>query len=130
MFKNKITVALIGVGGYGQIYASALLNDAARHGVQFVAGVDPFVNSQAAQALVAAGVPVYASQEELYRNHQVSLSVISSPIQYHCTQTVLALANGSHVLVEKPIAGNVDQAQTMRRARDEAGLTVAVGYQW
>jgi predicted dehydrogenase len=58
------------------------------------------------------------------------LVVISTPLHLHCDQTVEALANGSHVLCEKPLSSTPQQAADMIDARDKAGKQVSIGYQW
>jgi hypothetical protein len=58
------------------------------------------------------------------------LAIVSSPIQFHCPQTLTALAQGSDVLCEKPPAATIQEVAAMAEARDRAGRWVAVGYQW
>src|SRR5688572_2051443 len=104
---REISLALIGIGGYGEFYASAALDFAAPPAHRLVGSVDPFPESSAQlPALVARGIPVCGSLSELYSAGKVAppdLVVVSSPIHLHCRQTVEALSHGSHVLCEKPL---------------------------
>lgn len=129
---DKVSVALVGLGGYGGFYLSAILDDpAGAERVELVGGVDPAPERCARlDDLKEMGVPIYASLEDFYARRAADLTVISSPIQFHCEQTCLALEHGSHVLCEKPLCAVVQDAGRMADARDRAGRFAAIGYQW
>jgi predicted dehydrogenase len=126
------SIALVGIGGYGSIYVSALLEAAGRAGShRFTAAVDPFPTlCDRLEELRGRQIPIYPTLDALYENHRPDLVVISSPFHLHASQTIDALSRGSHVLCEKPMCVTVQQAQQMRRARERAGRHVAIGYQW
>lgn len=127
---GKLTVVLVGIGGYGSGYVDLLLGKPERD-VKIAGVVDPYPeNYPGLDRLKANNTPVYQSLEDFYQEHQADLAVISSPIHFHCPQTVLALQHGSHVLCEKPIAATVQEALQMLAARDNAGKLVGIGYQW
>src|SRR3954469_15200727 len=132
MSQQEITVALIGIGGYGNRYVSALLDAAnERPDVRLVAAVDP--NPSACMRLAdlqAAKVPLYISMDALYADQRPNVVFISTPLHLHAIQTCLALSQGSHVLCEKPLCVTPEQGCEMIRARDRAQKVVAIGYQW
>jgi predicted dehydrogenase len=128
---SELTVALAGLGGYGSFYLSALLDDERAEGLKLVAGVEPSPDRcPRLDELRGRGVKVYDSLAALYAETACDLTILASPIHYHCPQTCLALERGSHVLCEKPLAATVQEADRMIAARDEAGRSVAIGYQW
>ncbi len=129
---RTVTVALAGIGGYGAFYAQELLDHAARHHVRFSAAVDPVLErAPLRSAIEAAGVPLYRSLDELYARQVPDLLVLASPIPVHAPQACLALAKGSHVLCEKPIAATVRDALAMREAEQRSGgRFLAIGFQW
>ena len=131
---RDLSLALIGIGGYGGIYAAALLDPRSPAGHRLVAAVDPFPESSPhLPALTAGNIPVYRSLDQLYaatNQARPDLVVVSSPIHLHCRHTVEALGHGSHVLCEKPLCVTPAQAATMIAARDAAGRQVSIGYQW
>lgn len=128
---QKITLGLVGIGGYGGTYLSQIFAEAEELGIELVGTVDPIpAQSSHLAQLQAAKIPIYATLEEFYTHHQADLLVIASPIQHHMPQTRLALQHGSHVLCEKPLSATIqdglktlDQMQTSKRF-------VAIGYNW
>ena len=126
-----VSIALVAIGGYGNYYVSALLDqtDPATYRIEGV--VDPFAERSPRLAdLKARGVAVFGSLAEFYASRTAELVTIASPIHRHCPQTCEALAHGSHVICEKPLGATVQEAQRMVAARDRAGRLVAIGYQW
>jgi predicted dehydrogenase len=126
-----VSVVLVGLGGYGEVYLGSLLDEPRGAGCHIVGGVDPRPDGCRRLAdLEARKVPVHGTLEDFYRERRADLAVISSPIQLHADHTCAALAAGSHVLLEKPAAGSTADVDRMIAARDRAGRFVAVGFQW
>jgi predicted dehydrogenase len=126
-----VRVVLVGIGGYGEVYLSALLDDPRGAGCRIVGAVEPRPEGcRRLGELEALSVPLYPSLADFYRDHQADLAVLSSPIHLHAEHTCLALDHGSHVLVEKPAAAVTADVDRMLQARERAGRFVAVGFQW
>lgn len=60
---------------------------------------------------------------------EVDLVMIPTGIHWHASMTLAALAAGAHVLVEKPLAPTLAEADAIIAAQEAAGRMVAVGYQ-
>lgn len=128
---EPVTLVLVGIGGYGEAYLSALLDEAQGARCRIVGAVDPEPKRCSRLAdLEARGVPAFASLDEFFKHGAADLAIISSPIQYHTEHVLQALGNGCHVLVEKPAAATPGDVDRMIAARNRAGRFVAVGYQW
>lgn len=126
-----MTIALIGLGGYGHIYVNALLGSPNGVPFKFVAGVDPAPNGCTRLVdLHARKIPIFSSLDEFCQSGRADLVVLSTPLHLHCEQTCAALAHGSHVLCEKPLGAHPKQVRQMIEARDRHKRQVAVGYQW
>lgn len=65
--------------------------------------------------------------DQALEQSQPSLTLITSPPPQHIGHARAALAVGSHVLCEKPIAGNTQDAQAMVCLAEQARRTLAVG---
>ena len=129
--SRRISIVLVGIGGYGNSYVSALLDSPKQDAFLVVGAVDPSPTSCKRLAEIEArGIPVYASLESFYDENRADLAIISSPLHFHASQTRLALTNGSHVLCEKPLCVTPDDAIQMSQLQVESGKEVVVGYQW
>lgn len=126
-----ISILLVGIGGYGQGYVEEILKYEGEKIFEVVGVVDPFPqNCKYIEKIKELNIPIYSTIEEFYAVSKADLAVISSPIQYHCSQVCTALANGSNVLCEKPISATVQEARAMMDAQKKYGKIVAIGYQW
>ncbi|UCG86469.1 MAG: Gfo/Idh/MocA family oxidoreductase [Gemmatimonadota bacterium] len=128
---DGVSVVLVGIGGYGEVYLSALLDEPQGARCRIAGAVDPRPDScSRLTELRSRGVPVYRTLQEFYTDSAADLAVISSPIQLHAEQMCQAVAYGSHALVEKPAAATVPDVDRMIEARDMMQSTVGVGFQW
>lgn len=124
-------VALVGIGGYGNWYVNELLKNAAQHGIQFAAGIDPAPERCSRyNDLKEAGIPIFPDLETFYQSETADLVIICAPIHLHRPLSILALSKGSNVLCEKPIGATLEDAQAMMEAEQKYGRFIAIGYQW
>lgn len=125
------SVILIGIGGYGNLYANELLRLSEEGKCIFCGAVDPFPQSATAYVkLVERGIKIYSTPEECYNEITPDLCCISAPIQFHTPYTMLALSHGSNVICEKPLSAVPEDAETITKYADEHNLFVMSGYQW
>src|SRR5688572_14966692 len=131
MAMNKVNVALVGICGYGASYLNALLDrridDANGAGFRLVGVVDPAAaRSPRLGEVRARGIPVHADLSGLFATTAVDLTLMSTPIHLHAPHACAALAHGSNVLCEKPLASTVDDALRVDAAERRHGLFVAI----
>ncbi len=75
------------------------------------------------------GIPhAFSSVEELVRHPEVDAIFIVSANSAHAEETIAAARAGKHVLVEKPMAATVRQAENMVEACRSAGVQLMVGH--
>ena len=126
-------VALIGVTGYGTIYLQLVREALARKAIQLAAAV--VINADQVPEIVAElkghGATIYRNTDDFFSREsgRVDLCGIPVGIQWHARLTIAALRAGMNVLVEKPLAGSVADAEAIRRAEAASGRFVAVGFQ-
>jgi len=58
----------------------------------------------------------------------VDAVIVATPTITHHDISMDLLNNGKHVLVEKPVCNNVENAEALSRKAEEAGLVLAVGH--
>jgi predicted dehydrogenase len=60
----------------------------------------------------------------------IDVVVVLTPNHLHREMVLEAVAAGKHVICEKPLAPNADDAEEMLRAADRAGVVHQVGFNW
>lgn len=71
----------------------------------------------------------YTSTEELVADPDVQAIAVCLPPDLHAAAAIVALESGKHVLVEKPLAHSLEDAERIVRAGREAeGLVATVGF--
>jgi predicted dehydrogenase len=126
---KKLSVLLVGAGGYGTKYVNSVFNTGAGQNLfEFTGAILPnWVKP--GEALVSSGVPIYETIEEFYKNHRADYAIISTPFFLHREQIETCIANGSHVLCEKPLCTSLYDAMEIKRMAEEGGREVYIGYQ-
>ncbi len=76
----------------------------------------------------ASSTPAYTDLGELLRDPDLDGVVIATPDKLHADQAIGAARAGKHVLVEKPMATSVAEAEEMVRDCDGAGVRLGVAY--
>lgn len=117
----------IGFIGCGEIAVETARGVAASQYARIVAVSD--VNEQIARDLGERhGVPSTTSTDALLANPDVDAVYIAVPHDLHAPLAVQALQAGKHVLVEKPIATTLADADAMIAAAGQAGRTLSVAF--
>lgn len=104
-------IAIIGFGHAGQIHLSAVRE---LPGIEAVAVCDP--SPERRQAAAALGLRSHGTLHELLLCEDLDAVVISTPPQQHVAAALACLAQGIHVLCEKPLATASPEALAMFRA--------------
>ena len=114
-------IMICGCGGAGYYAAKTAVAD----GRGEVVGL--FDPRQEQRSKLAELYPVAvqgADYEALLKQTQPDIVIIASPDHLHADQAILALEHGSHVLVEKPLATTVEDAQRILDTEARTGLQV------
>lgn len=116
--------AVIGVGAMG-IHHARVYNEL--DGVELVAVADAD-----ARRAEAAGrrfkVPFYTDYLQMLDREKPDLVSIVVPTSLHHRVSLETMARGIHLLVEKPIASSIGEAEEMVRRAREIGVKLAVGH--
>ena len=89
-----------------------------------VAVADPVVERARSVASQYGASASYASLEEMLERSDVDVVVNLTPIPAHGSATLQALRAGKHVISEKPLATNLDDADAIVELARAKGLTV------
>jgi predicted dehydrogenase len=121
---DPVRLALVGCGRIAQVAHLPAVEKA--EGVELVAVSDP---SGAVARSVARrrGVAAYTDQGSVWADASVEAVIVAAPDRFHHRLATEALTAGRHVLVEKPLASTVAQAEDLVGLVDRTGLTLQVG---
>jgi predicted dehydrogenase len=122
--NRKLRLAAIGVGSLGRHHARNYAELAAEGRVELIGICDTNVET-AAEITAAHGCASFADWRDLV--DKVDAVSIATPTETHCEIACAFLENGVHVLVEKPIALTLDEADKMIEAAKHSGATLMVG---
>lgn len=75
------------------------------------------------------GCPFFEDHETMLRETRPEVAVVLTPHPFHAAITIACLEAGCHVLVEKPMAVHVAEADAMIAAAGRAGRLLAVNLQ-
>jgi predicted dehydrogenase len=117
-----IRTGVLGVGSLGFHHARILREV----GGATLAGVYDDDATRLAQVAAELGVHAFRSRDELLG--AVDAAVVAVPTTRHAEVALAALDAGVHLLIEKPIASTLEEADRIVAAARAAGVTVATGH--
>jgi predicted dehydrogenase len=121
---ENLRVGLLGLGAIAQVVHLPVLHSL--EGVT-LAGVCDVDRAKAAAIANRFGVSrVYQKDEEVFKDPDIDAVVICTPSYLHHTQATAALEGGKHVLIEKPLAIEADDASKVLKVAERAGKTLMV----
>ncbi len=119
--RPDLQLALIGYGLAGRVFHAPLI----QHTPGLV--LHSIVSSQRDTLLRAfSDVHVRATPQEVFDDPAVDAVVIATPNEQHAPLAIAALAAGKHVLVDKPFALDVAEAEAVLAAARDAGRIATV----
>ena len=122
--NRKLRVAAIGVGSLGRHHARNYAELAAEGKVELV-GVCDIDTATAEAAGSLHNVAYFTDWKDLL--DKVEAVSIGTPTETHCEIACAFLERGIHVLVEKPIALTLDEADRMIASADKSRARLMVG---
>lgn len=122
---STLRYALLGCAG--QIAPTHIAAIARLPDVELV-GMADIAEERGRARAAEAGCPFFADYEMLLAHTRPDVVVICAPHPLHAPMAIAALRAGAHVLVEKPIAVEVAEADAMIAAATAAGRLLAVTF--
>jgi predicted dehydrogenase len=120
-----------GILGAARIAPQALIRPARRLREAAVSAVAARDESRAGRFATRHGIPrVLPSYEALIADPAIDAIYNPLPNSLHCEWTIRALEAGKHVLCEKPLASNADEARRMAETAEKVGLVLDEAFHW
>ncbi len=127
--EKTIKIGIIGCGGIANSKHMPSLKKVAN--CEMVAFCDIISEraEKAAKKFGTADAKWYVDYKELLKDAEIDVVHICTPNRSHSFITVDALEAGKHVMCEKPMAINSEEAKKMLDAAERTGKKLTIGYQ-
>lgn len=131
MSSRKLRLAIIGVSGYAGILLRSLFAVLETRKAELLGAaiINPEEEAGTCRLLEERGCRVYRDYREMLEKGYFDLCIVPTSIHSHREIAIDALRAGANVLVEKPLAGNVADAEAIIEMSRNTGKFVAVGFQ-
>jgi UDP-N-acetylglucosamine 3-dehydrogenase len=121
---KKLCVAVIGTGAWGRNHVRVYKELAS---TELVAICD--VNMERAKKVASQfGVKAYTSSTQMLKNKEIEAISVCTWSTKLAKEALKALEAGKHVLVEKPMAANTEQAEKLLETAERNDLHLTVGF--
>ena len=122
----KVGVGIVGPGWAGVEHIKAYQNN---DNVEIVAlcGRDE-ARTRARMEENDLDCAIYTDYEEMLKRDDLNIVSICTPNNLHAEEAVMAAQAGKHILLEKPMALNLEELKKVRDAVREAGIKSVVGF--
>lgn len=115
-------IAILGCGKVAHLHAKAVQNlPNAR-----LAGVWSRSKNTAETFAAQYKVPFYTQIDELIQNENIDLAIVCTPHPFHLEPAEIAAANGANILIEKPLASTLEDADKIIEVCKNAGVKLGV----
>lgn len=119
-----VQIGIAGLGAAGRAFLPAIVQ---HKGFQLVAAAEPSPQVRN-DALAGHDVAAYGSVQAMLRHPGLQAVYIATPTGMHRQHVLQACSAGLHVLVEKPMAAQLEDARAMVQAAEQAGVQLLVGH--
>lgn len=126
MREQPIRLIQVGMGGWGRDWAKYVLPRAADFERVAYVDVDQAMLAQLQHELDAPAGACFGSLEAALEAVNADAVLITAALPGHVPSALAALRAGKHVLVEKPFAPSVAEAQTVVAAAEAAGRVLMI----
>ena len=121
---ERVRIGVVGAGYMGRMYAGIVR----AHPLAELVGIADLNQEVAARAAAELGVDAYASADELLKADAPDGLIVATVEHEHRGPAEAAFAAGAGVLVEKPLATTIDDAEQMIAAAERAGRPLLTGH--
>jgi phthalate 4,5-cis-dihydrodiol dehydrogenase len=120
----RIRIGIVGLGAAGRAFLPAIRSHSA---FDLAAVAEPVTETRESIA-GETGAAGFADLPSMLKSAALDAVYIATPTELHPEHAAMAFAAKKHVLTEKPMAVEIDQARGMIGAADRAGVVLLVGH--
>lgn len=118
----------VGVIGYGYWGPNVVRNLRAQAGVEVLVIADANQDRLMQIAKTYPGIGTTTNPDDIFLSPAIEAVVIATPVSSHYPLAKAALSHGKHVLVEKPLAGSLAEAQELVALAKQKKLVLMVDH--
>jgi predicted dehydrogenase len=125
--ERRLGVGIVGIGSVAQPHIAAFI----KNGFCEIRALCSLHEEDCRAAIARHGLQncrIYTDYQQILRQEDLDLIDICSFNAVHCEQAIAAAEAGKHVLIEKPVAMNLDELRHLERAIDKAGVKSLAGF--
>ena len=122
--NKKLKVGIVGCGQIAQISHMPYLQELSCYQISAICDLSPGVVDKLGEKYHVANR--YTDFNEMVKQDDLDIVLVTN--KNHAVPAIAAMENGKHVLVEKPIAFNLKQADEMIRAEKINSVKLMVGF--
>lgn len=123
--SQPLTTVMLGCGAIGRFHVASLQRLPDRY--RLVGAADLDLN-KAAEVSSLFGAEPSANGFELLKRTRPAVTLVALPHLLHLEYGLAALENGSHLLIEKPMAVSSDHCRRLIAKAEECGRRILVGH--
>lgn len=121
---KKVRIGIIGTGLIGEVHIQAFQ----KHPLCEVVAICDMNETRLREMQATYGIPeVYTNQSEMHEKCPLDGVVVATPDQFHREPAKLAAAAGVAILLEKPIATTIEDAEAIIEAVTAANVKMMLG---
>ena len=121
---RKARIGIVGTGLIGEVHIQAFQ----KHPLCELVAVCDMNESRLQEMKMKYAIPeVYTNQAEMHEKCPLDGVIIATPDQFHREPTLLAAAAGVDILLEKPIATTIEDAEAIIQAVTAANVKLMLG---
>ncbi|MBP6869351.1 bi-domain-containing oxidoreductase [Candidatus Babeliales bacterium] len=109
--KDALNVGILGAGSFTQNTLMPILSKI--KGISIESAADKNIVKALNIAHVYGARKTIINEEELFNNDNINVVFINTPNRLHCDQAIAAMEKGKAVFLEKPMATDLDQLNTL-----------------
>jgi predicted dehydrogenase len=121
---EKLNIGVIGLGAIGQQHMQAL-KEVERANLLGVADINKEVAEKASEKF---GAKSFTDYKEMLAMPGLDAVIVATPDEIHTEPCLDAAEAGKHILVEKPIATTIEDANAIIEATEKAKVKLMVGF--